>query len=105
MTIWTPDTCDCRIEYNKKFNHIKTYAKCKLHQPLSNQELVNAVIRYNQRFNLAFGRDELTEQQDKILALAKRVTKLKIRQGDFSEQPPVIASESMITRLRNFLRL
>jgi len=105
MTIWKPDTCDCKIEYNKRINHIKTYTKCRLHQPLENQDLLNEVISYNQSFNLAFGRDELTDEQLKVLSLAKRVTKLKIRQGDFSEQPPVIITPSLIARLRSFLRL
>jgi len=104
LTIWKPDTCDCKIEYNADLNHIKTFVKCRLHQPLKNQDLLNAVIAYNQSFNLAFGAGELSKEEETIISLSKSVTKMKIRQGDFSELPPIIANESIITRLRNFLR-
>jgi len=103
MTIWRPDTCDCKIEYDDNFQHLKTYLKCRLHQPFKNQDLLNEVISYNQSFNLAFGRDELTDKQQEIISLAKRVTKQKIRHDDFTEQPPTPAT--LLQRLRNFLRL
>jgi len=105
MTIFRWDTCDCEIEYNDNIIHLRTFVKCRLHQPLRNQELLDAVIAYNQSFNLAFGRDELTDDQMKIITLSKAVTKKKIRLGDFSELPPVLPIPSRIERLRNFLRL
>lgn len=105
ITIWSPDTCDCKIEYNKQIHHIRTYAKCRLHQPLNNQTLLDAVISYNQSFNLAFGRDELTEEEQKVITLSKALTKQMIRRGDFSQKPPVISTPSRIERLRNLLRI
>jgi len=64
--------------------------------------LLDEAFAYNRSFNIAFGNGKLTEEQEEILQLAKRVTKLKIRLGDFSELPP---TQSALTRLRNFLRL
>lgn len=103
MTIWKPDTCDCKIEYNDNIKHVRTYARCNLHRQLKDQTLLDAVISYNQSFNLTFGRDELTEDESRIISLAKQVTKLKIRQGDFSELPPTLPTPSLIERLKNFL--
>lgn len=101
MTIWTPDTCDCKIQYDDNILHITTLAKCRMHRHLRSQSLLDAIIAYNQSFNLAFGRGILTDEQQEIISLAKKVTKLKIRLGDFTEQPP---TQSTLSRLRNFLR-
>jgi len=100
MTIWTPDTCDCRIEYDDNFQHVKTHLKCRLHKPLKRQRLLDEVTAYNRSFNRAFG-DNPNEDQQTLTALAKRVTKLKIRLGDFTGELP---TEGTLTKLKNFLR-
>jgi len=105
LTTWTPDTCNCKIEFDDKIQWIKTLEKCRLHQPLEKQALLNAVIAYNQSFNLSLGIDP-TEQQQRLITLSKAVTKIKIRQGDFSETPPLpIPKPTRLKRLVNFLRL
>jgi len=88
MTVWRPDTCDCVIEYNENINWIKSHEFCKLHKSKRGQNHLNQVIAQNQRFNLAFGRGDLLEEERKILILSKRVNKLKIRSGDFTEDIP-----------------
>ena len=52
-TIWTSDTCGCKIEYNnndKKW--AKTYFTCKLHQEKTKQTLLNITRLHNQGFNV-----------------------------------------------------
>jgi len=99
--IWVPDTCDCKIEFDDNTQHIRTYLKCRLHKPLKRQTLLDEVIAYNQSFNLSFG-DEPDEDQQELIILSKRVTKLKIRLGDFTGELP---TQGSLTKLKNFLRL
>jgi len=107
MTIWTPDTCDCKIEYNKKIHHVKTHAKCKLHQPLNNQTLLDAVIAQNQRFNLAHGINP-TETEKEDLSISKQVNKLRIRKenlDNFHEHLPEHHTPTFLENLRRRLRI
>ena len=53
MASWSPDTCECMLEFSKlpntKENFIKFIKKCKIHNK------VEEVILHNQTFNLKFG--------------------------------------------------
>jgi len=102
MTIWSPDTCDCILEYDENLRWKKTLLKCNLHRPLKRNRLLDEVLQYNRSFNLAFGRGNLTDDQVKLITLAKRVTKLKIRVNDFTGELP---TQGTLTKLKNFLRL
>lgn len=107
MTIWKPDTCDCKLEYNNRVRWTKTHNKCKLHISLSNQPLLDTVIAQNQRFNLAFNRSP-SESQIEIIALSKRVNQLRIRSEDltnFDEHLPQEKTLAVFRTLRRLLRL
>jgi len=101
MTIWKPDTCDCILEYNNSKIWVKTWLKCRLHKPLKRQNLLDACMDYNRGFNMAFG-SEPNEEQRELITLSKKVTKLKIRLGEFDGELP---TQSTLIKLKNFLRL
>jgi len=107
MTIWSPDTCDCVVEYNKKINWISTIRKCRLHQSLDRQDLLNAVLTQNRRFNLAHGINPTpTEIED--LILSKDINKQRIRKenlDNFHEHLPEHHTRSFFENLRRILRI
>lgn len=86
--ILSVDTCDCIIELNDNENWISSKNNCRLHKSLKGQNHVDSVLAQNRRFNYSMGQGALTEEEEKILTLSKRVNKLKIRSGDFSEDIP-----------------
>lgn len=110
MTIWSADTCDCRIEYNERINWIKSHNNCRLHSDLRNQTHLNTVLAQNRRFNLAFGISP-TEDQDELIELSKRVNVLRIRaeptknNPNFDEELPFEQSLSFFQNLRRVLRI
>ncbi len=107
MTTWSPDTCDCKIEYNKNIQWIRTIKVCRLHKNLKQQNLLGAVLAQNRRFNLSFG-DILTENQEKLIILSKNVNKLRIRTEDltnFDEELPFEQPLTFFQNLRKTLRL
>jgi len=110
MTIWTADTCDCRIEYNDQINWIKSYDNCRLHSSLRGQMHLDTVLAQNRRFNLAFPEPK-TEEQDDLIRLSKRVNLLRIRieptknNPNFDEELPQEQTLTFFQNLRRVLRL
>lgn len=47
MTIWTPLTCDCKLEYNENQKWVRTIKKCSLHKEYTGQKLLNKVRKHN----------------------------------------------------------
>ena len=47
MTIWSPETCACIIEYDDKANWCKTINKCDLHKEFSGKTLLEEVQKPN----------------------------------------------------------
>ncbi len=76
MTIWKPDTCDCKIEYNSSIIWIATLNKCRLHEKLNYQSLLDTVLSQNNRFNLSLG---ITTSQDERNIITKHKINNKIR--------------------------
>lgn len=112
MTVWSPDTCDCKIEYDENGEWIKTIKKCRLHQRLKKQDLFIAVMAQNRRFNSSLG-DVLNEKQEDKIALAKEINKLRIKAEDlrnFDEHLPhevlvIKVALTFLQKLRKMLRL
>jgi len=110
LTIWSPDTCDCKIEYNKQKNWIKSWNNCRLHDNLRNQTHLNTVTAQNQRFNRALG-DDQTDEQLHLTGLAKRVNQLRIKveptknNPNFDEELPHEQDLTFFENLRRVLRL
>jgi len=108
LTIWSPDTCDCKIEYNRNTNWVKTFKKCRLHKRFDGQLLLDNVLEQNRRFNLAFGSIDLTEDQQKLIRTARDVNKLRIRVenlDNFDEHLPFEQPLTFFQNLRRVLRL
>jgi len=110
MTVWTIDTCDCIIEFNKNVQWIKSINKCR-HHIQNGQAHLNEVLAQNRRFNSAFGIDP-TENQMEIISTARELNKLRIRlepRLNFDEhlpyEIPVEPVNTWIVRLRRLLRL
>jgi len=106
MTIWKPDTCDCIIEYNRNINWVKTLNKCRLHNNLNGQNLLNDVLAQNRRFNLAHGVTP-TETEIEELSEVKQVNRLRIRSenlDNFHEHLPDHHPPSFFTNLKTILR-
>jgi hypothetical protein len=61
MTLWTPDTCGCQIEFdphpddpNNKILHLKTHFVCPKHEHLAHtQGHADTVLAHNQAKNIA----------------------------------------------------
>lgn len=110
MTIWSPDTCDCVIEYNERINWIKSHKNCRLHSNLRNQTHLNTVLAQNRRFNLAFPNPQ-TENQIDLIKLSRRVNKLRIRveptknNPNFDEELPFEQSLTWFQNMRRVLRI
>jgi len=112
LTIWKPDTCDCKLEYNKNAKFVKVYNKCRLHRGLNSQILFDTVLAQNQRFNASFLNP--TEEQINIITEAKRVNVERIKTEDltnFDEQLPheelsvMDSAKSIFSKLKALLRL
>jgi len=43
ITEWYPDTCDCGVEQNPPWTWVGTIRKCKLHQHLDGQALMDGI--------------------------------------------------------------
>ena len=63
-TCWSPDTCDCRIEYNwddEVAAHLRVHTigkvdiKCAVHQAVADNDLLDTLLNENRRKNVAFG--------------------------------------------------
>jgi len=108
--IWSPDTCDCKLEINNEWNWISTIQGCRLHHGLKGQNLVDTVMAQNRRFNQAFGL-ELTENQKEIISTAKELNKLRIQNEptktnpNFDEHLPYEKPLTFFQNLRKKLRL
>jgi len=107
MTIYSPDTCDCKVEFNDNINWIKTHNVCRLHNGQRGQTLLDSVLAQNRRFNLAFGRS-ISNPQRELIDAAKGVNRLRIRKEDltnFDEHLPSEQPLSFFQNLRRLLRL
>ena len=110
MTIWSPDTCDCIIEFNKRINFIKSWNNCRLHSNLRQQDHLNTILAQNKRFNLAFG-NITTDDQIELISLSKRVNVLRIRtepqknNPNFDEELPIEQPLSFFQNMRKVLRI
>jgi len=106
LTIWSPDTCDCVIEYNNRINWVKTFNKCRLHFSLNGQNLLASVLAQNRRFNFSIINPTEEEQEDIITS--REVNKLRIRTenlDNFHEHLPTHHTRTFLENLRNFLRI
>jgi len=103
MTIWNPDTCDCKIEYNFKVRFVRTYKKCRLHDPLSAQSLLDAITAQNRRFNSSYPNPN--ERQQEVIARAKRVNVERIRTEDLTNFDEHLPHEPFFSALRSLLGL
>ena len=82
MTIWKPDTCDCRLEYDDNVNFVKSYKKCKLHIVIPDgQGLLNAILAHNQGFNkrLNWVNGKVLDSEMEQNSLEKALEKQRIR--------------------------
>jgi len=110
LTIWQPDTCDCKIEFNRNVNWIKSYNNCRLHSNLRGQTHLDIVIAQNQRFNLALGIIQ-TDEQIELTVLSKRVNLLRIKteptknNPNFDEELPTEQTLTWFQNLRRVLRI
>jgi hypothetical protein len=62
-TLWSPDTCDCQIEYDmegEEFRNVNAIKTCKLHADLAGDELLTRVLDRNRTKN--YVRAELVAQ-------------------------------------------
>ena len=48
---WNPDTCDCIVEQNPPWTWVGTVKKCKLHQHLDGQALMDEIKSHRLPFN------------------------------------------------------
>jgi len=116
LTIWNPDTCDCRIEFNKRVNWIKTHNKCRLHKSLNGQNLLNEVLAQNRRFNTSIIIPDITDgiepspiirENLNRVKTARTVNKLRIRTenlDNFDEHLPIEQTLTFFQNLKRILR-
>jgi len=110
LTIWSPDTCDCIIEYNKRGNWIKSHQNCRLHDNLRGQNHKDTVVAQNQRFNMAFP-EPLTDNQREITFISKSVNRYRIQaeptrnNPNFDEHLPFEQALTWFQNLRRVLRI
>ncbi len=104
MTVWNPDTCDCTIEYNNDIIWINTINKCRLHNSLNGQNLLNTVIAQNQRFNLAHGPIP-TELEKEEIEIAKEVNKIRIRTQNLQNFHEHTPEHHNLTFFQNLIRI
>jgi len=102
-TIFTFDTCGCIIEYTVNGKWRGTVKKCRLHERLKKQTLLDTVIAQNRRFNLSM---DITRQENAtIVELSKRVNFLRIQVEDLTNFQEELPKERSISRLKRILRL
>ena len=75
------DTCDCWLAYEPDGTLLYAFNKCKLHESISDNTIVNIVLAHNNGFNLKFGTKKLTVAEKETIANdktreLKRVKKL-----------------------------
>jgi len=107
LTTWSCDTCDCVIIYNNRINWVSTTKKCRLHNALNGQALLDTVMAQNRRFNLSLGITPTDIELDEI-SESRQVNKLRIRSenlSNFHEHLPTHHPRTFFQNLRNFLRL
>jgi len=103
-TIWSPDTCDCKLEYDNNFRFIKYHNKCRLHNRFRNQVLLDRVTAQNQRFNLSYPNPN--ERQQQVISESKRVNRNRIRtEQDLNNFDEHLPHEPFFSALRSLLRL
>jgi len=86
-TIWSPDTCDCKIEFNPQYIWIKTHRKCRLHKSLDGQLLIDEIKLQNHRFQT----ESLIDIDLEEAAISRQVNKERIRKenlDNFHEHLP-----------------
>jgi len=98
LTIWKPDTCECYIEYNGNFNWVQTYQKCRLHQRLKGQNLLDQIFAQNKRFNSQFGRNPTNRQNDIVIS-SKAQNRLRIQREDLSNFQEDLPHQNFIRRI------
>lgn len=106
MTIWSPDTCDCKIEYNSRINWVSTIQKCRLHKSLDGQNLLDSVLAQNRRFNLSHG-SEPTKEEFEDISTSKHINKERIRRenlDNFHEHVPEHHDLTFFERQKEILR-
>jgi len=105
---WRPLTCDCHLEVNDRWNWVSTVKKCRLHNSLNGQALLNEVLAQCRRFSLAFG-TTLTDSRKELITTAESVNKLRIRHdadlSNFDEHLPFEQPLTFFQNLRRVLRL
>jgi len=99
LTLWYPDTCDCFLEFNGNENWIQTWKKCRLHERLKGQALLDTVMAQNRRFNYALGNKPFTKNESKIMFDAKSQNKLRIQREDLSNFQEDLPHENFIRRI------
>jgi len=107
LTIWVPSTCDCKLEYNDRVNWVKTWNKCRLHNSLDGQALLDTVMAQCRRFSYAFPNPQ-TDEQINLISNARGVNKMRIRTenlDNFDEHLPFEQPLSFFQNLRRLLRL
>jgi len=103
---WDNDTCECVIVYNNRINWVETIEKCRLHNSLDGQNLLDTVIAQNQRFNLAHGRNP-TEAELNDISISKTVNRLRILKenlDNFHEHLPEHHDLTFFENLKRILR-
>jgi len=114
MTIWSPDTCDCKIEYNFRGNWIKSIKKCRLHKLLNGQNHLDTVKAQNQRFNQSITLrvfpdgvtpDAITLENIKRIDESRHVNKLRIRSENLNNFDEHLPHEQTLTFFQNLKRV
>jgi len=102
-TTWTPDTCDCKIEYNPNGNWVNSKDNCRLHKRLNGQIHLDTVRAQNKRFNNAIQNPNILEEEE--IRLTKEVNKLRIRVEDLTNFHEHLPKEHPLTFIQNLRRL
>jgi len=105
--IWSPDSCDCKLEYNSKINWVSTIQKCRLHKSLDGQNLLDTVMAQNRRFNLSHG-SEPTEEELTDIATSKEINRERIKRenlDNYHEHLPEHHIPTFFENLRRVLRI
>jgi len=104
-TKWHCDTCDCILSYNTRGNWVETFQKCRLHQNLDGQNLLDQVLAQNRRFNLVHGPTP-TDIENEEITVSKELNKLRIEQdpSNFHEHLPTHHDLTFFENLKRILR-
>jgi len=104
MTSWKPDTCDCILEFNGNIRWIRTIKKCRLHNKIDGQILLDTVSSQNRRFNSVFGKT-LTDAEQELIIESKEINKLRIRKESLVNYHEHLADHHDLSFLENLKRL